>query len=125
MLSGPNLAIVVGNAQVPLGGDRAELGARDGRPRRGWLCASTPGPRAQRRSVPTPSHGAAPPILLPIPLPPTPHPPPPAPAQPDLVKWLEQHQDEASPLPGKRRLLRAAAHEARGILEGLAYFGLA
>jgi hypothetical protein len=45
--------------------------------------------------------------------------------QPDLVKWLEQHQDEASPLAGKRRLLRAAAAEARGILEGLKYFGLA
>ncbi|GBF87879.1 sucrose phosphatase [Raphidocelis subcapitata] len=46
-------------------------------------------------------------------------------AQPDLVKWLEQRRDDAGPLPGKARLLRASAHEARGILEGLAYWGLA
>jgi hypothetical protein len=52
----------------------------------------------------------------------SPNPPPP---QPDLVKWLEQHRDDAGPLPGKARLLRASAHEARGILEGLAYWGLA
>lgn len=46
-------------------------------------------------------------------------------AQPDLVAWLEQHQADASPLPGKARLMRARAFEARGILEGLEYFGLA
>lgn len=46
-------------------------------------------------------------------------------AQPDLVEWLARHADDAGPLPGKKRLFRAARHEARGILEGLAYFGLA
>ncbi|KAI8471812.1 MAG: sucrose-6F-phosphate phosphohydrolase-domain-containing protein [Monoraphidium minutum] len=45
-------------------------------------------------------------------------------AQPDLVKWVEQHESDASPLPGKARLHRAAASEARGILEALEYWGL-
>ena len=45
-------------------------------------------------------------------------------AQPDLVKWLEQHRGEASPVAGKQRLYRAAQHEAHGILEGLQYWGL-
>lgn len=44
-------------------------------------------------------------------------------AQPDLVKWLEQHVSDESPLPGKQRLLRTKNHEAYGILEGLEYFG--
>lgn len=45
-------------------------------------------------------------------------------AQPDLVKWLEQHvQTDESPLQGKQRLLKASKHEAYGILEGLKYFG--
>ncbi|KAF8062739.1 SPP1 [Scenedesmus sp. PABB004] len=45
-------------------------------------------------------------------------------AQPDLLDWLAGHVGEPSPLPGRDRLHRAAAAEARGILEGLAYFGL-
>lgn len=44
--------------------------------------------------------------------------------QPDLVTWLEQHVDDASPLEGKRRLVRAQEAEARGILEALQYWGL-
>jgi hydroxymethylpyrimidine pyrophosphatase-like HAD family hydrolase len=46
-------------------------------------------------------------------------------AQPDLKQWVAQHQaSDASPLPGKQRLLTTQNHEALGILEGLAYFGL-
>jgi hypothetical protein len=37
---------------------------------------------------------------------------------------VEAHQADASPVPGKQRLLVASAHEARGILEGLEYWGL-
>lgn len=44
-------------------------------------------------------------------------------AQPDLVKWLEQHKQDTSPLEGKQRLLRTEKHEAYGILEALEYFG--
>jgi predicted mannosyl-3-phosphoglycerate phosphatase (HAD superfamily) len=44
-------------------------------------------------------------------------------AQPDLVKWLQQHVQDESPLKGKQRLLKASKHEAYGILEGLQYFG--
>lgn len=45
-------------------------------------------------------------------------------AQPDLVAWLQAHvQQDASPLQGKQRLLKASKHEAYGILEGLKYFG--
>eukprot|EP00878_Enallax_costatus_P014266 GHUV01014922.1.p1 GENE.GHUV01014922.1~~GHUV01014922.1.p1 ORF type:complete len:413 (+),score=120.28 GHUV01014922.1:330-1568(+) len=45
-------------------------------------------------------------------------------AQPDLVKWLEQHEKrDESPLEGKQRLLKTQKHEAYGILEGLEYYG--
>jgi hydroxymethylpyrimidine pyrophosphatase-like HAD family hydrolase len=49
-------------------------------------------------------------------------------AQPDLIKWLDgagaaSAGEGNSPLPGKVRLHRAGAAEARGILEGLSYFG--
>eukprot|EP00775_Hariotina_reticulata_P009256 gene9256-9422_t len=44
-------------------------------------------------------------------------------AQPDLVKWLEKHVQDESPLQGKQRLLKTNKHEAYGILEGLQYFG--
>jgi len=46
-------------------------------------------------------------------------------AQPDLVKWVGQRAEDESPIPGKRRLLVAEAREAKGILEGLKYWGLA
>jgi hypothetical protein len=45
--------------------------------------------------------------------------------QPDLVNWVQQRKDDTSPIPGKQRLLVASASEARGILEGLKYWGLA
>jgi sucrose-6F-phosphate phosphohydrolase len=48
-------------------------------------------------------------------------------SQPDLVAWLDAQQaaEEGGPLPGKARLYRARASEARGILEALEYWGLA
>lgn len=47
-------------------------------------------------------------------------------AQPDLLAWVEQQQqqEQDGPLPGKARLLVARQHEAAGILEGLDYYGL-
>ena len=45
-------------------------------------------------------------------------------AQPDLKEWVQQHKSDASPIEGKQRLYTSEKHEARGILEGLEYWGL-
>lgn len=44
-------------------------------------------------------------------------------AQPDLVKWVDQNKAKEGGRNGKLRLLVTTQHEARGILEGLEYFG--